>query len=349
MKENYQLLREGNTIKQLKYTLSKIAGMDYKKMFSTISEIHEKSGKSRAFLFCDMVACGFRYSAGYKDYELWGFQDLTAAQRATYVTRGMNNRIVRLLNDPAYYHYMENKVEFNRYFSQFVHRQWLDMSAADFNAFSAFMETQDTVIAKPVDATCGEGVEKLQKSEFQDLRQMYDHLRAAGSGLVEECIIQHPKLSEIYPLSVNTYRIITVLTEGQVHIVHACIRLGNGGMFVDNVDAGGMTAPVRVDTGVIECAAVDKNHVKYETHPTTGCRIPGYELPFWKEAVEMCVSAAQLLPQIGYVGWDVAVSEGGPQLIEGNHIPSCHVLQMPPKMPDRTGKLPLMKQLIKGL
>ena len=63
----------------------------------------------------------------------------------------------------------------------------------------------------------------------------------------------------------------------------------------------------------------------------------------------MCLDAAHVIPQVGYVGWDVAVGENGPQLIEGNPFPDHDLLQMPPNMPNKLGKLPKFKELVKGL
>jgi glutathione synthase/RimK-type ligase-like ATP-grasp enzyme len=323
--------------------------MDYGNMLATVSKIHAKTGKSRIWLFFDMVRCGIRYGAGYKDYMLCEFYNLTADQRATYVTRGINNQLVRMLNDREYYHCVENKVEFNRLFAEFIHRGWLDMDKTDFDTFSEFMQSRQVVISKPASATCGKGIEKLNKSDFADLREMYDHIKSAGSGLVEDYIIQHPDVSAIYPDSVNTYRIVTVLSEGRANVVYAFIRIGNGGRFVDNINSGGMAAPINVDTGVIQYAAFDKDSVYYDVHPSTGCRIAGYQLPYWRESVEMCLKAAHVVPQLGYVGWDIAVSADGPQLIEGNHFPGHDILQMPPHVPDKIGMLPRFKEFVKGL
>lgn len=332
-----------------RYLIGRLLRMSYRSMFETIAKLHNITGKSCLWLFFDIVNCGLRYGAGYKDYMLCEFYDLTAAQRETYVIRGVNNRIVKLCNDPAYYHCVEDKTEFNSLFGRFVRRGWLDMQRCSFEQFARFMEERDTVISKPTAATCGRGIEKLSKGDFGSLRQMYDRLKQIGSGLIEDLIIQHPDLLRIYPDSVNTYRIVTVARSADPGVVYAFIRIGNGGRFVDNINSGGMAAPVDVDTGVIRFAAFDKDSKYYEVHPATGCPIAGYRLPFWRESVEMCLEAARVVPQLGYVGWDVAVSLDGPQLIEGNHFPGHDILQMPPHVPDKVGLLPRFREFIPEL
>lgn len=334
---------------KVKYLTGRLLHMNYRGMLETIGKLHKKTGRSRLWLFADMVNCGLRYGAGYKDYMLCAFYDLTPTQRTTYVTRGINNRIVRLCNDPAWYHCVEDKTEFNRLYGRFVHRGWLDMGDCTYDRFAEFMGGRDTVVSKPVAATCGQGIEKLRKGDFASLQEMYDHLKASGVGLIEDLIAQHPDVSKLYPDSVNTYRIVTIIRNGMPGVVYAFIRIGNGGRFVDNINSGGMAAPVNVETGVIEFAAFDKDSRSYEVHPTTGCPIVGYRLPYWRESVEMCLEAARIVPQLGYVGWDVAVSDNGPQLIEGNHFPGHDILQMPPHVPDKVGMLPRFREFLPEL
>ena len=334
---------------KLKYLMGRIWRMDYREMFRSIGRLHRKTGKSRLWLLGDMVNCGLRYGAGYRDYVLCAFYSLTPAQRATYVTRGINNRIVRLCNDPAWYHCVEDKREFNRLYSGFVRRDWLDLGNCTYAAFAGFRAGRETVISKPVSATCGQGIEKLCKGSFDSLQAMYAHLKNSGAGLIEELIIQHPDVAKLYPDSVNTYRIVTVARKGVSGVVYAFIRIGNGGRFVDNINSGGMAAPVDLQTGVITHPAFDKDSRLYEAHPVTGCPIRGYRLPYWRESVEMCLAAAQVVPQLGYVGWDVAVSPDGPQLIEGNHFPGHDILQLPPHVPDKVGMLPRFREFLPEL
>lgn len=334
---------------KVKYLMGRLLRMDYRSLFRTIGKLHHRTGRSRLWLFGDMINCGLRYGAGYQDYMLCGFCDLTPAQRATYVTRGINNRIVRLCNDPAFYHCLEDKRSFNRLYGKFVRRGWLDLEKCSYDRFAEFMGCRDTVISKPTAATCGTGIEKLRKCDFGSLRDMYDHLRSSGAGLIEDLIVQHPSLAKLYPDAVNTFRVVTVARSGVPGVVCAFIRIGSGGRFVDNFNSGGMAAPVNVGTGVIEFAAVDKGGRCYEVHPATGCPIPGYRLPYWRESIEMCLEAARVVPQLGYVGWDVAVSEDGPQLIEGNHFPGHDILQMPPHVPDKVGMLPRFRAFIPEL
>ena len=336
-------------MRRILYLIKRILKMDYKGLFKTVKAVHKKSGVGRVKLFIDIVKCGLKYGAGYKDYELCEWWNLNAEQRATYVTRGINNTIVTLLNNKEYYHILDNKIEFNNKFGEYLGRKWLDMSTATFDDFKAFLEGLDIIIAKPSAEACGRGVEKINVSDYPSPEALAQHLKTLDSGLLEEFVVQHQAVSKLYPLSVNTYRIVTVLTDGEPHIVYAFIRIGNGGRFVDNINAGGMAAPINIETGIIEYPAFDKDSIYYETHPYTNCPIKGYQLPQWDKAVETVLKAATVVPEVGYVGWDVAATENGVVLIEGNPFPGHDILQMPPHVPDKIGMLPQFKKYIKNL
>ena len=65
---------------KINYLLKRITSMNYKQMFNTIDEIHEKSGKNKIGLFIDIINCGIKYQEGYMDYKLFEMYDLNKEQ-----------------------------------------------------------------------------------------------------------------------------------------------------------------------------------------------------------------------------------------------------------------------------
>lgn len=327
-----------------------IKHMSFRGMFDTINLVHERSGKCRLRVFFDVGWCGFRYGAGYGDYRLCAFETLTGAQRKTYVTRGSNNKLVSLLNNPEYDSIFDDKTEFNAVFYEFVgDRGWLDLRKENKETVLNFLKTHPQVMVKPADGTGGKRVEKITVSDYGSPEEIYDQLMKNEQHLIEGYLIQHSEISGIYPLSVNTLRIVTVLSEGESHVIYAFIRIGNGGAVVDNLHSGGMCAPIDIDTGVITHVGYDRDENTFEVHPYTGAQIVGFHIPYWEESIALCLKAAHVVPQVGYVGWDVCVTEDGPVLIEGNNYPGNDILQMPPHVPEKIGMLPRFKQYVKGL
>lgn len=282
---------------KLQFLLRCVKDMDYAELFRTVGKVHKLTGKNSAAILTDVIQCGLKYGAGFNDYLLCEFYNLTDAQRATYITRKVNNDLVRILNDRDYYHFFDNKTEFYTTFAKYIGRQWLDFSKASKEDFKAFMETRDAVMVKPESSSGGFGVNKLFKKDFSSLDAMYDQLKAEGIGVVEDVLQQHETMNKMNPHAINTLRVVTVLNETGPHIVYAHIRIGNSDRPVDNLHSGGMFAHIDLEKGVIQYPAYDKARHTYTEHPRTHTKIQGFAIPYWEEAKAMCLEASQGCPR----------------------------------------------------
>lgn len=318
------------------YAVKRIFRMDIKRTFADVARVAKKSNKNSIVIFLDMLYCGIKYGAGPLDYDLFEFYNLNAKQRETYVTRGVNNALVKKFNNRDYWHIFDNKNEFNETFKEFIHRDWLLTDNLSFDKFEKFSHNKQGFIYKPIDGTCGRGIEKIL---FKDtpVKKAYEYLCTKSNGIIEEIIIQNSEISKMYPLAINTIRVVTIFQNGIVTPVFAFWRIGNNGKFVDNLNSGGMAAMLNLEDGSISLPAADKNGITYESHPYSNKKIVGYKLPMWNEIIYTVSKAAKVLPQVGYVGWDVALSEDSIQIIEGNCFPGHDILQLPAYTPTKIG------------
>ena len=330
---------------RLSYMMKRAARMDYGAMLRVANMLHKKTGKSLVWLLQDMAKCAVRYNAGYVDYKIAQMYRLNDAQRATQITRGISNSIVARMNDKKFWHFFDDKAEFNTLFARQVNRGWLNLREADEAQFAAFLQGRGDIICKPIDGSSGQGILKCTPEAYADPGALYARLKAAGIGIVEDKVIQHPAIAALCPTSVNTIRVATLLGDKKEGIVYAYIRIGNGKV-MDNVDCGGMAAPVDIETGVITGVGANKAGDVYEVHPMTGKRIPGTQIPYWEEAKAMCLEAMRAVPQVRFVAWDVAITEDGPVFIEGNSFPSHAIPQFAAHFPDGIGILPRFEEFI---
>lgn len=330
---------------KIKYLAQRVAHIDYGRLFRTIKQTAEKADRSKPYIAFDMLRCAVKYTCAPADYALFEFWGLTPEQRKTYVTRGINDRMVKKYNDRAYWHIFDNKNEFNTKFAKYLGRDWMELKADDFDAFDRFLSKHDCVFYKPLSSCCGWGIEKIVTAEVADRKALFDDLLSRGAGLMEERIIQHPDMARMFPDSVNTIRLVTVNNGKEVAVVFAFLRVGNG-KFVDNLNSGGMAAPIDPDTGLVTHPAADKDYKAYDRHPATGTEFVGFRVPRFAEAVAMAKEAAQVEPHMGYVGWDVAVTENGLCFVEANSFPGHDILQLPPHVPDKIGLKPRIERFL---
>lgn len=329
---------------KIKYFISRIFSMNLGQMFRKIGEVHKKSGKSRIVIFFDMIICGMKYQAGYMDYALFEMYNLNKEQRKTVVTRGINNSFIRRFNNPAYTDEINDKIKFANNFSDFMHRDWLDLSLATNEEFNSFINKHSVFMAKPVAGMCGKGIEKIHVDDFNK-STLRNFLTEKNLMLLEECVVQHPVMTELHPHSVNTCRVITLHKDGKTNVVAAYLRIGNG-KHVDNFNSGGMVVPIEEFTGEIIYPALDKAGTLYDKHPLTDVSIKGFKIPLWDNVLSLVEKAGCVIPQVGLIGWDVAICEKGPLLIEGNNFPGHDIYGLPPHRTDGIGVLPKFRRAL---
>ena len=326
--------------------LDRLTKMDYKRMWSVTATVSERSSISRPRLMVDMLVCAAKYNAGYMDYMIARMWEQNDAQRRTVLTRGINNLIVRRMNDKADWHAFDDKAAFNRAFSKWIQRDWMEANGqTSKEALEAFLDGKKTVFVKPLEGSSGQGIEKYTAPDWTDMDAFASKVRAVGKCVIEEGIVQHPRMAELNPGSVNTVRISTLIGDKKEGIVYAFLRIGNG-KIMDNVDCGGMAARVDLISGKLLTVAADKAGNTFTKHPITGTEIIGFQLPCFDEAKAMCLEAMRMVPSMRYVAWDVALTEQGPTLIEGNSFPSHAVPQFAAHYPDKIGILPEFRAFI---
>ena len=103
---------------------------------------------------------------------------------------------------------------------------------------------------------------------------------------------------------------------------------GVGNAVVDNFCAGGICYPIDENTGIIYGSGNDRTFTtEYLIHPGTDIIMIGKVIPYWDKIIEMIKRAALVIPEVRLVGWDVAITSNGVQIIEGNHNPGIQMLE----------------------
>ena len=332
---------------RIAFFFKRLVRMDFKAMWRTTALLQKRSGKSRVWLLFDMLRCALKYNAGYMDYKIAQMYRLNDAQRRTQITRGISNAIVRRMNDKAYWHFFDDKATFNELFADEVGRDWLQLKPeTDVDALKAFLGRHDDIIVKPLEGSSGVGVARYERESWQGREEAFlRELRDKQTDLLEERVIQHPRMMEMCPTSVNTVRIATLLGDKKQGVVYAFLRIGVGKV-MDNVDCGGMAARVDLKSGTLLTVGADKQGQTFTEHPITHTPIIGFTIPFFQEAMAMCMRAAQKVPQMRFVAWDVAITADGPRFIEGNSFPSHAVPQFAAHYPDGIGILREFREFI---
>jgi glutathione synthase/RimK-type ligase-like ATP-grasp enzyme len=150
--------------------------------------------------------------------------------------------------------------------------------------------------------------------------------------LVQPRIETHRDLAGVTSGALPTVRVTTCLDErGDPEIVGAVFRMAIGGnRTVDNLHAGGIATKVALDNGELSSASnlgMDSKLGWLERHPDTGAPIAGRTLPFWTETKALAIRAHRSFRDRVLVGWDIAITDDGPLVVEGNSSPDLDIMQ----------------------
>ncbi|TVQ41239.1 MAG: hexapeptide transferase [Wenzhouxiangella sp.] len=294
----------------------------------------KESGMGSARQVFGFLSDSLRYNISPLEWYQFGFVGMDAAEKATWAGTGTMYEFQRRVNPPAGREILNDKRAFYRAYREFCrHGLWSLRELQDDSVLvQRILAQHEKLVFKDATGNCGTSVcivPSAERSAPDLTRWMSDN----GFDMVESFIEQHPDMQALSPSGVNTVRIFTLLDEqGAYHALGCRLRISVDSP-VDNLAAGNLAAPIDEETGQISGPGIysDITRKPESSHPVTGVSIEGFQVPYWAETLELVKQASLKHPQNRSIGWDVAITENGPGLIEGNHDWCKLVWQLPVK------------------
>lgn len=316
----------------------------FNSLMKNTKKINRKTNKNEFLIIMDILLCKLLYGSNPVDYYEFSFYELDKKKRSTYVTRGLEMRL-RKMNDKSYTHIFDNKGFFLEKFSNFTQREWILTKDLSMEEFESFLENKDCFILKPIDAQEGRGIKKINVSSYESIQDIYDYI-IKKEAVLEEWIVQHKDISKLYNKSINPLRVVTFNKKGQCYILGARLTIGSKGD-IANASLNDMMSPVDLDTGKLKYSAADEIGNVYIKHPITNVDIKGTKIPYWNEILLLVEHASKIIPEVPYIGWDIAITPKGPVIIEGNTAPGYRTTQYKVHLPNRIGQRKIYEKVLK--
>jgi hypothetical protein len=319
---------------RLLYLIYYLKESDYKQLRAFIKFSSTVTGSSELSILFDSIRSVFKYNISIKDYFCFRFYQLNDIERNEWAGTGflyeyqlrMNPKNARIL--------LEDKIRFLHHFQQFVKRKFFSLNEFENNFQLAEMMLNNSsgcMVLKGSLGQVGAEVEVINCKDYTP-ETLIKHMKYMKYDLAEEYVIQHSLLMSLSPSGLNTVRVFTQLHEGGVNFLGSRLRVSVNSP-VDNMAAGNLAAPIDIETGIVNGPGVYSDITKEDkaVHPVTGKNITGFVVPYWNEVLELAEKAALKTPENKSVGWDIAITMEGPELIEGNHNWCKLLWQMPVK------------------
>ncbi|MCU4166229.1 hexapeptide transferase [Marinilabiliaceae bacterium A049] len=292
------------------------------------------TGRTKSALLVDMIVCVYKYNISLKDYFYFRFFEIDTNERKKWVGTGFMYEFQLKMNPKNNRKVLEDKIQFLGKYSSYVRRKVLTYRQA-FNdkekLNQIFNNKSGKLVLKGSLGQVGAEV-KVIKCDDYNADSLLHFMMQNKFDLIEEYVIQHPMLMQLSDSGLNTIRIFTQLNNGEVDILGARLRITVNSE-VDNMAAGNLAAPIDVINGSVSGPGVYSDITKEDVsiHPVSNESIEGFKIPFWSETIELVTKAALSNSSNQSIGWDIAISEYGPELIEGNHNWCKLLWQLPVK------------------
>lgn len=167
--------------------------------------------------------------------------------------------------------------------------------------------------------------------------QLIEHLRKASEHkayLVQPRLINHREITDLANSTLATVRVMSCRNESDDYeVTNAVFRMArSAASVVDNFHAGGIAVNIDIQTGELgrgtRGAWGTVADGWYERHPETNVPILHRKLPCWPELIHFVQHAhSRLFSDQVVIGWDIAILDTGPCLIEANRAPDLDIIQ----------------------
>ncbi len=278
------------------------------------------------WLFCKFLYHRIIHKTSLEDYVKYEFYLLNKTGRDQYINWGRRQLIVQQLNDVNDQSIFDDKAKFNERFVDYIGRAYCNVAEATLHEFQKFVSTHPKFFKKPRSGFFGIGVEQIEISPTVDIKSLYERLKTEEA-ICEEIIDQHSAMAAFNESSVNSIRYVTVADAKRVFVFGIAARFGRKGRIADNFHHSGIASKVDPESGILTTSGRNAKGEWFVFHPDSLHSIPGFQLPNWNKVKQLVSEIALLVPSVKYVGWDIAITENGCCVIEGNQLADPDIIQ----------------------
>lgn len=303
----------------------KIAVQTYCPNFYELDEVKQEK------LINEILSSKQKYGfSHYNEYFKYGFAEKNEEQRATFCggqeyenwcRNSVDESKIGLIFKDKFYTY--------NVLQDYYKRDVIKVSGfEDYAIFAQFVAKHREFIVKDLCGSLGANISRYVVGENDSIRTLFFSVLQHGDCVCEEWIKQSDQMACFNEESVNTVRVVTMYDGSKLEKIYAMFRTGRNKMTVDNASMGGIACGVDIESGVVFSDGYTKKNEHFEAHPDVNIKFCGFQIPRWNEIFPMLEKMHKLCTESKIVGWDLALTDDGWVLVEGNGKPNIDTIQL---------------------
>lgn len=215
-------------------------------------------------------------------------------------------------------------------------------SAQDVQSFFE-KQTEYPVFGKPIDGIFSLGIFLAERYDAQAGTLI---LHDGASVKIEDCAAEiagytqgyllqqalrpHPDIAAAFGNRLCSVRLLVFLTPEGPLVARATCKIPAGENIADNFWRGNLLGAVDIEGGTI-ARSVRGTGVTMQVdprHPDTNAPITGTVVPDWNATLALAIRAAATIPGVRTQSWDIALTDGGPVILEVNYGGDLNLAQL---------------------
>lgn len=207
-----------------------------------------------------------------------------------------------------------NKNQFNYIFKGYgmVKRDYLYLTESNLDDVLSMFQKHVSLILKPTNLSSGRSVTKVY-----NIDEVKDFI--GKDFMLEEVVVNHPDIAKYSNNSMNSIRFYSFIDlSGNINLLAAVIRIGGKDSPKDSIHGGGHFCKIDLPSGVIVSYGTNYLGEKFFSNYNCGENYIGQKIPRWEEAKNAVIEAHKKVSQLRFIGWDIAITSTGIELIEAN-------------------------------
>lgn len=188
-------------------------------------------------------------------------------------------------------------------------------------------------VVKTTESSHGDNVRVVKNITFQEddaiftcfngEKMLLSSILGMDALVFESVVRQSMQFASFNESSVNTVRFMTTLwPDGSAKVIATWFKIGREGKCVDNAGSGGnIDAAIDRETGrIYNVTQFDgwRKTKRIDRHPDSGAFLEGTIIEHWDAIKAEVIKFQQAFPYCKAAGWDIAITEDGPVVIEVN-------------------------------
>lgn len=206
------------------------------------------------------------------------------------------------------------------------------------SSISYLKELPESFILKNVSLEAGEGVFVCEKSDdkfvVNNQKMAFEEivrLLKGGIWVLQNKIRSHEIIRKINNTALNTTRIVTILNDGKPEYLGGFQAFATDNATTDSWSSNSIYVGIDIENSCLKeygfTNLSDKRDGLISEHPNSNIKFADYNIPFLRESVLLCIRAHSIMYNNFVVGWDVAITDNGPLIVEANEKPGMNVVQ----------------------